>query len=323
MTSNPPAETQLSREALSELDIFCDIDLDAIADLLDDFIYCHLSRGDLLMKAGELNGSVYVLLRGRLGVLADKGEEIISAIMVGELIGEISVLDKRPCSATVIALDECTLLEISESLLWSLVRGSHEFARNLLILLAERLRSMREQFGKRVEMSKATERSASLDALTGLYNRRWLDNVLPLEMSECLSKGRALSFMMMDIDHFKRYNDTWGHQAGDCVLKEVAKALKFVLRDVDYAARYGGEEFCVILPGVEVAGAQSVGQRLCDYVRQADIRSKSGESLHSVTISIGIADMGPNETPYTLIEKADRALYRAKRDGRDRVCRCP
>lgn len=321
MTSNPPAEIQLSREALSELDMFCDVDLDAIADLLDDLVYRRLSRGDVLMKAGELNGSVYVLLRGRLGVLADEGEEFISEIGVGELIGEISVLDKRPCSATVIALDECTLLEIGESLLWSLVRASHEFARDMLILLAERLRSIREQFGKRVEMSKVTERSASLDPLTGLYNRRWLDNVLPLEMSGCLSKSRSLSFMMMDIDHFKKYNDTRGHQAGDCVLKEVANALKFVLRDVDYTARYGGEEFCVILPGVDVAGAQSIGQRVCDYVRQADICSESGEPLPSVTISIGVAEMGPNETPYTLIEKADRALYRAKEGGRDQISR--
>ncbi len=308
---------------MSELDIFCDVDLDAVADLLDDLICRRMSRGDVLMKAGELNSSVYVLLRGRLGVLADKDEELISEIKVGELIGEISVLDKRPCSATVIALEECTLLEIGESLLWSLVRASHEFARNMLILLAERLRSIREQFGKRVEMSKATERSASLDALTGLYNRRWLDNVLPLEMSECFSKGRALSFVMMDIDHFKKYNDTWGHQAGDCVLKEVANALKFVLRDVDYAARYGGEEFCVILPGVDVAGARSIGQRVCDHVRQAEICSESGKPLPSVTISIGVAEMGPKETPYTLIEKADRALYRAKRGGRDRVCRYP
>jgi diguanylate cyclase (GGDEF)-like protein len=321
--SNPPEEIQLSREALSELDIFCDVDLDAIAGFLDDLIYRRLSRDEVLMKAGELNGSVYVLLSGRLGVLADKDEELISEIRVGQLIGEISVLDKRPCSATVIALEECTLLEIDESLLWSLVRASHEFARNMLILLAERLRSIREQFGKRVEMSKATERSASLDALTGLYNRRWLDNVLPLEMSECLSKGRALSFMMLDIDHFKRYNDTWGHQAGDRVLKAVAKALRFVLRDVDYAARYGGEEFCVILPGVDLTGAQSIGQRVCDYVRQADICSESGEPLPSVTISIGVAEMGPKEIPYTLIEKADRALYRAKRGGRDRVCRDP
>lgn len=301
--------------------MFCDVDLDAIADLLDDLVYRRLSRGDVLMKAGELNGSVYVLLRGRLGVLADEGEEFISEIGVGELIGEISVLDKRPCSATVIALDECTLLEIGESLLWSLVRASHEFARDMLILLAERLRSIREQFGKRVEMSKVTERSASLDPLTGLYNRRWLDNVLPLEMSGCLSKSRSLSFMMMDIDHFKKYNDTRGHQAGDCVLKEVANALKFVLRDVDYTARYGGEEFCVILPGVDVAGAQSIGQRVCDYVRQADICSESGEPLPSVTISIGVAEMGPNETPYTLIEKADRALYRAKEGGRDQISR--
>lgn len=306
---------------MSELDIFCDVDLDAIADLLDDLVYRRLSRGDVLMKAGERNGSVYVLLHGRLGVLADEGEELVSEIRVGELIGEISVLDKRPCSATVIALEECTLLEIGESLLWSLVRASHEFARNMLILLAERLRSIREQFGKRVEMSKATERSVSLDALTGLYNRRWLDNVLPLEMSGCLSKGKALSFMMMDIDHFKKYNDTRGHQAGDCVLRKVASALKFVLRDVDYIARYGGEEFCVILPGVDVAGAQSIGRRVCDAVRQADIYSESGEPLPSVTISIGVAQMRPNDTPYTLIEKADRAMYRAKEGGRDRVCR--
>lgn len=315
------AEIQRRKEALSQLNIFCGVDLDAIAGLLDDIVYRSLSSGDALLEAGQQNCSIYVLLQGRLGVQSGGDNEVVAEIKLGELIGEISVFDKRPSSATVIALEECTILEISESLLWSMVRASHEFSRNLLIFLAERLRAIRKQFSERVEMAKASEQSASVDALTDLYNRRWLDSALALEISKCQSKSQSLSFMMMDIDHFKKYNDAQGHQAGDCALKKIANTLKLALRNADYAARYGGEEFCVILPGLDLMRAQSIGQRVCDCVRQTDICNGSGNPLPSVTISIGVAEMGPNESPHTLMRRADQALYRAKQSGRDQVSR--
>jgi diguanylate cyclase (GGDEF)-like protein len=191
----------------------------------------------------------------------------------------------------------------------------------LLVLLAERLRSIREQYGRRIELSKATERSASIDPLTGLYNRRWLDHALPLAFSDCLSKGEPLSLMMMDLDHFKQYNDTHGHPAGDCVLQQVAESVTMALRDADRAARYGGEEFCVLLPGVDGTGALSIAERVCEAVRKAAISKPTGDALPSVTISVGLAEMAPDDTAHSLIEKADRALYCAKHCGRDRVCR--
>lgn len=147
------------------------------------------------------------------------------------------------------------------------------------------------------------------DPLTGLANRRMME--IDLERSMALAKrgGSPLSVLMMDIDYFKKYNDTHGHQAGDRLLKEVGNVLTEEVRTGDLVARYGGEEFLVLLPDTEIEGAVNTAER---------IRTAVSESL-GVTISIGAAAYQMEEKPEGLIERADKALYRAKEGGRNRV----
>jgi diguanylate cyclase (GGDEF)-like protein len=174
-----------------------------------------------------------------------------------------------------------------------------------------------------IRISKAiedahTRRLANTDSLTGLYNRRSFQERLEQEVDRAIRYHRPLSLIMIDIDYFKMYNDTYGHLQGDKVLVEVARILKQLSRASDIVARYGGEEFAIILPETDKASAEAFGRRLREYVEQ---HTPGAASLptKALTISVGIASYTPPDTKETLIEAADVALYHAKREGRNRV----
>ena len=161
-----------------------------------------------------------------------------------------------------------------------------------------------------------------LDGLTAIANRRRFDEFIELEWRRALRSATPLSLVMIDIDFFKAYNDTYGHQSGDDCLKLVAGALNTALnRPGDLAARYGGEEFAVVLAGTHRAGASAVAEALRARVEGLDIPHAGSRVSDRVTISLGVASMVPvrESSPSDLIAKADRALYEAKRAGRNRV----
>ena len=158
---------------------------------------------------------------------------------------------------------------------------------------------------------------AATDGLTGLANRRTFDATLQRELSRAGRDGNHVSLVMADVDHFKRLNDTHGHQTGDDVLREVAAVLSQNCRDFDTAARYGGEEFAVVLPGTDEHGLLGAADRLRRLIEEAD-------TTVPVTISIGAATAAPGlQQPDALIAAADAALYRSKREGRNRVTAAP
>jgi diguanylate cyclase (GGDEF)-like protein len=159
---------------------------------------------------------------------------------------------------------------------------------------------------------------ANRDPLTGLYNRRYLDSTLERELARCQREGQPLSLMLIDIDHFKRINDTWGHPAGDEVLRQLADLLAAHARLGDVACRYGGEEFLLVLPGMPLSVAQERAERW----RQdfAAVTILFGELSIRATLSVGIAGYpGGGTSAPALIRAADQALYRAKSEGRNRV----
>lgn len=161
------------------------------------------------------------------------------------------------------------------------------------------------------------------DTLTGVANRRHFNETLDNEWRRCARAGLPVALIMADIDHFKRYNDSYGHQAGDVCLQQVCAAMKrSAVRPSDMLARYGGEEFIILLPQSDSKGAAVVAQRILDNVRQLAITHvSSGVGAH-VTVSLGVASLTPGEgnDPAALIRIADALLYRAKDSGRDRFC---
>jgi diguanylate cyclase len=200
-----------------------------------------------------------------------------------------------------------------------LVQGTKEMELNNKKLEA-RLSASRQEI-EQLQQNLDTVRTESLtDPLTTLANRKFFDAALAKAMAESKEKNEPLSLLMVDIDHFKRFNDTYGHLTGDQVLRLVAIAVKQNVKGNDVAARYGGEEFVVALPSTALQSAITVA----DHVRRAVmthelVKRSTGQRLGRVTISIGAAVLRPVDTAQSLIERADKCLYAAKRNGRNRV----
>jgi diguanylate cyclase (GGDEF)-like protein len=170
--------------------------------------------------------------------------------------------------------------------------------------------------------SEALRKLAYMDGLTGLANRRHFDTTLQAEWRRCRRSGKPLALVMLDIDHFKLYNDRYGHQQGDEALKAVATALRTGLaRPHDLVARYGGEEFVCLLPECDLAGARHKAQALCRAVQALGLEHKGSLVASVVTISAGVASQVPDgdSTPEALLAQADAHLYRAKQRGRNRA----
>ncbi|HYZ23629.1 MAG TPA: GGDEF domain-containing protein [Rhodopila sp.] len=164
------------------------------------------------------------------------------------------------------------------------------------------------------------ERDATRDALTGLFNRRMFDAVLARAAEQAMDDRRDLSLLMLDIDHFKRFNDTYGHVIGDNVLRLFGRLLLDHIKGRDTAARFGGEEFAVILPGASLAGARSVAEQIREALGSRPIMNRtSGQRLGVVTCSVGVAQFRHGEAVGDLIQRADQALYAAKYGGRNTV----
>jgi two-component system cell cycle response regulator len=161
---------------------------------------------------------------------------------------------------------------------------------------------------------------AVTDELTGLNNRRYMEGQLAALVESAGAGGESIAALMIDIDYFKRINDTHGHDVGDEVLREFAARLASNVRAIDLPCRYGGEEFTVLMPGASLEAAQRVAERIRLHVAGSPFRVAGGEQLLSVTISIGVAaSIGQGDTPEALVKRADEAVYEAKAAGRNRV----
>jgi two-component system chemotaxis family response regulator WspR len=182
----------------------------------------------------------------------------------------------------------------------------------------EAYRALRESQRELMRANLELERLTRIDGLTGLGNRRYFDEYLAAEWKRCQRTQSPLSVLMIDVDHFKRYNDAYGHLAGDDVLKQVARVIQeSSTRSTDLAARFGGEEFVVILTGVPQDGASHVAERMVQGVRDLNI----AHGADRVTISVGVATAWPDSEgdPARLVNAADLALFRAKNEGRNRL----
>lgn len=174
-----------------------------------------------------------------------------------------------------------------------------------------------------IELRRSLEnvrREAHTDSLTGIANRRSFDDRLKTALCDAQENEESLSLLMIDIDYFKKFNDSFGHQLGDKVLQLVARILKTQIKGRDTVARFGGEEFAVILPATKLGGAAALAEQIREAVASRRIvQKRTGEDFGSITLSIGAAALCGDELGEALIKRADEALYAAKREGRNRV----
>lgn len=195
----------------------------------------------------------------------------------------------------------------------AVVRASHKE-------MEDKLKESQSQVAELKDNLEAARFENLTDELTGLGNRRLFDQTMSRKVQASSGVGTTFCLIMLDIDHFKQFNDTWGHQTGDQVLRLVGMTIKNTISATDIAARYGGEEFAVILPDTTLDEAIMQADLIREAIKDRKLLKRStGEKLGNVTVSAGVARYEQNDTAVTLIERADAALYSAKRAGRNCV----
>ena len=201
----------------------------------------------------------------------------------------------------------------------ALVKSTREMRENNKVL-ENRLVSSKQEVANLQQSLEAIRAETFTDPLTGLGNRKYFDRAIEDAVKNAVKSGEPLSLLMFDIDHFKSFNDNYGHLTGDQVLRLVAMSLKATIKGQDITARYGGEEFAVVLPNTALRQALTVADHIRRAVMSKELKKKStGEILGRVTISVGVSMLQHGDDTDSLIERADACLYAAKRHGRNRV----
>ena len=306
--------TDPARTALEASPLFVKLTPRMRAVLIDSSTTRRLAAGDRVLVTGELNASLFIVIDGAVDVVLPGVDTPHIRLGPGECVGELSLIDGHPVSADVVAAEATSLLQLEHERVWDLIESSAVFARNLLRVLAGRVRHDHAVLAESSDERRRFERLSMVDGLTTLHNRRWFDEVFPLHVGRLLTEGRVGALLMADVDRFKDLNDRHGHAVGDAALRRIARALTAGLRPGDLLARYGGEEFTVLVSDVDEAAAKDVAERL-----RRQVRERAGDDAPACTLSVGVATLRVGEAFPALVARADAALFRAKDSGRDQV----
>lgn len=308
------------RSLLDSLELFKEVSPDDVNDLLQDCDRRDLAAGELILSPGAENEHVFIILSGSLNVhVGSPDAPVLATVEVGACVGEMSIIGGKDPSAFVIGAEASHLLAIHQSVLWQMVDASHTFAKNLLLVLSERVQSHNRVIADSYGEMRKFERHATTDALTNLANRHAMQDLFPGEIDRCVQKNSPISMIMIDVDNFKQFNDMFGHIAGDRALSAVSNVLRSQFPPRDLLVRYGGDEFAVLLPGADKEQALEIADRVRLAVGSSTADGSDSLIRIPVRISMGVAELTPPGDLDVLIRAADAALYRAKNAGRDAV----
>ena len=320
MPSTLAINSDYKRSLLEGLELFHGVDPDDVQDALQRCDRRDIAAAELLLSPGTRNENVFIVLSGSLNVhVGSVDTPPLTTMEAGACVGEMSIIEDRDPSAFVVAAAPTHLLVIHQTVLWEMVHASHEFAKNLLIVLSERVRSHNRVIADSVGELRKFERHAKTDALTGLNNRHSMEEVFNREIQRCRRDGQPVSLVMIDVDNFKVFNDRFGHMAGDRALSAVASILRHQFRPRDLLVRYGGDEFAVLLPEIDQAMALTIAERVRESVCGNTGNGSDSLVQIPVEISMGVAELLAEGDLTSLLRAADEALYRAKRAGRNTV----
>ncbi|RNC65844.1 MAG: GGDEF domain-containing protein [Desulfuromonadales bacterium] len=314
-----PRSFPFNAAELETTPLFRFVPIECIEGILAHCTVQELSRDERFESAGPADRNLSILLSGRLALHYDVKETDAPLFLgPGDIIGETFAAGEPGVPCLLVAAEASRILVMEEDLMWSLAQASHAAACNLLGILLRRREPSHGSFAGTTQEYGLHDQSI-VDPLTGFQTRRWLEGILERQVSRASASGKHLSLMMIDIDHFRAFNEEHGRQGGDRALHAVAKSLRNYLRPTEVVARFGGDTFAILLPDTTGATARIIAERLRQRLMHTIIDMQDGRMLPPLTISAGIAAATAGSDGRSLIDTALAALDQARAGGGNAV----
>lgn len=312
------ATARHSRRDLAQIGLLKGAHQESIMPLLRNCPVLLMANGDVLLSAGEPCDAVYMVMSGRLRMQDPSGAVADILVDAGDTIGELSLFQNAVLASTVSAIESSRVVVIERKIAWALVGASHQIARNWLALLASRSRVDGVIAGSE-ELKTTHGGHATLDEVTGLHNRRWLESMLPRQMSRSATSQEPLTLLLVEIDKFDNYRQRLGPTVGDHACHAVAQQLVESIRPTDLVASYGPAQFAVVLPDSDAANACQVGERLRHAVSKLTVGASDDSAGSPLTVSVGVSTCQPTTDARSFLVSGEAALKMARISGGNRV----
>jgi diguanylate cyclase (GGDEF)-like protein len=323
--ARPSVRRPVSKAALlKRASLFSQLSAEELALIARYSGYVAYGPGQLVFGQGSHREELYLVRKGSISIRRrqeDEAEQEIARFVDGEVFGEMDLLDTAPRSASAVTEGETTLLVFPRGMEFArlLERHPETFARILQKLLGEiarKIRAIDKLMSEKTPWIEDLKRQLHRDRLTGLFNRAFLEEELP----RIVAAHPRTSLLVMKPDNFKSINDTFGHEAGDKTLTQLAEAVKSRLGDGDIGARYRGDEYCVVLPGRSAREAVPIAEALRAAMKAIDVRTITGSDAISLTGSVGVSSCpAPASDAKALIARAFERMWEARNAGGDRI----
>jgi len=312
---------------LKSVDIFSLLsegEIDEIRAHLEDI---NVEAGSVLFRQGDEGNELYIVRLGSVATsidLPDGKSREIAVFKSGDFFGEMSIFENAPRSATCTAREKSELLVLHQRSIFRIIENHPTAAQKIMYrmlnITTQRLRNTGDFLFDMVQWGDKARKRAITDEMTGVYNRRFLDDSLNQYVDEARKNGEPLVLVMVDLDYFRQINELYGHETGDSVIRDVVGVFKNHLKNPNIIARYGGDEFTFLIPGIGPKDALGICDSIRTDVEKLETLSRFDGAIKKVTTSQGLACFPESAGDVdSLKKKADSALYRAKEEGRNRV----
>jgi diguanylate cyclase (GGDEF)-like protein len=284
----------------------------------------HFGAGEFVVQENDPGEQFFVIRGGQVAVI--KGERdaytILGVRQRGDVIGEMSLIENEPRHASIIAITPVSVWVLQATMFQEFLSQNPSITFELLKMLSRRIRKSDEErirsqtrLRQQAVQLQTISQQAYLDPLTGVFNRRYLDEALQLNFERA---DGSVGILILDIDYFKKVNDTYGHAAGDLVLRETAQLMRKSVRARDLVCRYGGEEFVILLPDIDAKNLRRTAEKIRTRFEKLIFHFEAQEIRATISIGAALYPEHGND-PEALLQLADQALYASKHNGRNRV----